>query len=180
MSKQRSSVQLQRIGALLAAGLLGGFVGLAILLVGIGSRNRGELPRMEPEDFYAAERRWRENELQNYDVRVAVTGRQAAEYTVQVRDGEVMAATRNGYPLRQRRTMGTWSVPGMFGTICSDVSNLEKHRAGEADATTPQVLLRGTFHEQFGYPIRYLRTELRKWQNNSEVSWEVTLAEPVE
>jgi hypothetical protein len=106
---------------------------------------------------------------------VAVAGRQAARYYVEVRAGEVRVATRDGQPLRQERTRGTWSVPGMFGTIQTDIANLEKQQAGTADPTTPQLLLRGVFDPQLGYPVRYLRTELRKWGNNLEVSWEANL-----
>ena len=68
----------------------------------------------------------------------------------------------------------------MFGTIQSDVTNLERRRAGTADQTTPQVLLRGEFDSDLGYPVRYHRTELQKWGNNVEVTWEVTSFETLQ
>jgi hypothetical protein len=165
--------RLQRLAALIASALLGGFVGLAVLFSVTAARNRGHMPNLQPEDFYAARDQWNATGPSSYDLTVRVTGRQAAEYSVSVRNHQVFAVTRNGYPLRQQRTMGTWSVPGMFGTMSSDIANLEALRSGKADKNTPQVLLRGVFESQYGYPLRYLRTELRKFGNNQAVSWEV-------
>jgi hypothetical protein len=169
--------RLRRIRALLAAALLGGVTGLVALIVVTATRNGGRLAQFEPATFYANQTKWSAAGLTDYRLVVRVTGRQAAEYFVEVRGGQIQQATRDGTPLRQRRTMGTWSVPGMFTTIQSDVTNLEKHRDGRADRQTPQVLLRGQFDTDLGYPIRYHRTEMQKWGTNVEVSWEVTLFE---
>jgi hypothetical protein len=171
----RTDVRVQRAGALAAAGLLGALTGLAVLVTVLVMQNRGRLPRLEPSDFYDAQLRWERAGVTDYNMTVLVTGRQAAEYYVEVRRGEPRHATRNGEPLRQQRTWGTWSVPGMFGTMQSDVTNLERQQAGRADPATPQLLLRAVFDPQRGYPRRYLRTELRKWGTNDEVSWEATL-----
>ncbi|MDP6059797.1 MAG: hypothetical protein QGH33_12940, partial [Pirellulaceae bacterium] len=110
----------------------------------------------------------------DYDVTIEVAGRQSAVYHVEVRAGEVVVSTRNSMPLKQRRTQGTWSVPGMFNTMQSDVDNAEQHRLGTAAEGVPQVYLLALFDPQYGYPQRYHRTELRKWANNSVVFWEVT------
>ncbi len=166
--------RIRRVRALLAAALLGSVTGLAGLVLVTATQSRGRLPTFDAAEFQANQDKWTNAKLADYRLSVQVTGRQAAAYSVEVRGGEVEHATRNGEPLSQRRTMGTWSVPGMFTTIQSDVSNLEKHRQGVADRQTPQVLIRGQFDPELGYPIRYHRTELRKWGNNVEVSWEVT------
>jgi hypothetical protein len=104
---------------------------------------------------------------------VSVTGRQAATYAVQVRDGLVVRATRDDVPLPQQRTWSTWSVEGMFETIARDLESVEKHATGQADSSTPQVQLRATFDERLGYPQRYLRTEFIRFAPNREVSWTV-------
>lgn len=135
---------------------------------------------MSPEDFYAAKQQWQTGGPKSYDIEITVTGRQAALYYTEVRDGEVTLATRDGEILSRRRTIDTWSVPGMFTTIQSDVLNVERHRDGKATRDTPQLLLRGVFDEQHGAPRRYHRTELRKWGPNVEVMWEVTRFEIVE
>lgn len=155
-------------------------MGLVIVVAILAVRNRQALPVLTAETFDAARARWDDSGPRNYVVEVAVTGRQSATYRVEVRDGAAVAATRNGEPLRQRRTMDTWSVAGMFSTIHSDVINLERVRTGTADAQTPQVRLRCLFHEQFGYPQRYHRTEFRKFGPNEELMWEVQRFEVVE
>ena len=106
-----------------------------------------------------------------YDIEVRVTGSQPAIYRVQVRAGEAVAAWRNGQPLLSRRTFGTWSVPGMFGTISRDIESIERHTTGKADRFTPRLILRAEFDPQYSYPARYRRIE--QW-STVEVAWEVT------
>lgn len=170
---------MRRIASYTTAGLLGVVAGIAGLLTIVVLRHQQSLPQLTPDAFYEAQARWEENAPPSYNIEVAVTGRQAAVYYAQVRGGEVLAATRDGEVLSRLRTIDTWSVPGMFTTIHSDVVNLEKHLAGTADQNTPQILLRGYFDEQNGTPLRYHRTELRKWGANVEVMWEVTRFEIV-
>ena len=153
----------------------GGGCALALVLVLAVSRGANRWPVLKPSDFRAAQRLWQKRGLANYDVRVRVSGRQPAVYQLQVRNGNVISATRNGNPLKQRRTMGTWSVPGMFGTIAADVANVEKVQQGKADRNTPQIDLRGRFDPRHGFPLQYQRIEKRKFSSNYEVLWEVTL-----
>ncbi len=172
-SNERSP-KFQRISTLTTAGLLGIVAGLAGLLGLVLLRHEGTLPKLAPNNFYEARDRWEQSGPPNYNITVNVTGKQAATYYAEVRDGEVFAATRDGDVLSRRRTIDTWTVPGMFTTIHSDVINFEKHAAGTADHDTPQVLLRGSFDEATGAPLHYHRTELRKWGPNVEVMWNVT------
>lgn len=164
--------QVRRIGALVAAGLLGAACGLAALLSFPVLRNWGRLPVLTPERFQEARMLWQRAGPSNYDLTVKVAGRRAATYHTQVRDGAVAVSTHNGQPIRPR-SRDTWSVPGMFATMQSDVDNLVRHQQGTADASTPQVHLRALFDPDCGLPLRYHRTELRRWGNNQEVSWEV-------
>jgi hypothetical protein len=150
------------------------------MLVLAAFRNANSLPPLTPEDFRAAKQRWEQSAPASYNIEVVVTGRQPAVYFAAVRDGNVEIATRNGEALSRRRTIDTWSVPGMFTTIYSDVVNLERHRNGKADRDTPQLLIRGLFDETHGVPLRYHRTELQKWGPNVEVMWEVKRFEIVE
>ena len=137
------------------------------------ARHDDRLPELDVAQFAEFQEKWRAAEIADYQITIEVSGRQAAVYSVDVRNGQVVTATRDGLPLRQRRTFSTWSVPGMFTTIQSDVDNLIKHREGSADRLTPQLLLRAKFHPQLGYPEKYHRTELQKWRSNSEVYWRV-------
>lgn len=171
---------MRRISALTTAAVLGVAMALAGLLAVTVYRNARALPVMSPEDFYAAKSLWQRRAPASYNIEVTVTGKQAALYYAEVREGEVTLATRDGEILSRRRTIDTWSVPGMFTTIRSDVTNVERHRDGKADRDTLQVLIRGVYDPTHGAPMRYHRTELRKWGPNVEVMWEVTHFEIVE
>ncbi len=163
--------QIQIFGA---AGFLGLLTAVVGLMVWTAVNQRGQLPQLTVEDFEQAKQRWQVHAPADYDITIQVSGRQAAVYHVEVRTGEVVVSTRNSRPLKQRRTRGTWSVPGMFLTMQADVDNAEQHRLGTAKEGVPQVQLHALFDPEFGYPQRYHRTELRKFGNNEAVFWEVT------
>lgn len=174
--RDRGMSPLARARWLIATGLVGAALTAGGLLLFVVINNRGRLPVMSPQDFFSAQARWNANPLLDYDAHIVVLARSHEVYEVRVRGGQVVTATRNGVPIRQARSRATWSVPGMFGTISSDVEHLEQVARGEAEASTPQVQLRGVFDDQHGFPIRYHRTEQRKWSPNYEVSWEVHVA----
>lgn len=163
---ERSSVRVFVLWLL--AGLL---VGVVATLVVMRRQIADPLPEISPADFHAARERWQQNELQDYDIEVQVTGTQGAKYRVEVRDGKAIAAWRNDLPLMQERTFSTWSVRGMFGTMSRDIDALERRAAGKADANTPRLTLRAEFDAQKGYPAKYRRIE---WGSPVQVSWEVT------
>lgn len=151
----------------LGGAILGGLAAFVALRV----RNYDSTPDLTPDLFYTAQDRWRSAAPSDYDIEVRVTGSQPATYRVEVRGGQPQAAWRNGKPLTQRRTFGTWSVPGMFATISRDIDAVERHAAGKADRFTPRLTLRGEFDPKYSYPARYRRFE--QW-SPVEVQWEVT------
>lgn len=171
----RRMTPLDRARWLIVAALAGLLVTASGLVVVVAINNRGRLPVLSPEDFEKAQSRWAAKPLSNYDAEVRVVARSHEVYKVQVRDGVVLTAERDGVPIRQARSQETWSIPGMFDTISSDIDNLRIVESGKADANTPQLALRGLFDAEHGHPIRYLRTEKKKWSPNYEVSWEVTI-----
>ena len=120
---------------------------------------RGGLPPVDASALAQAQTRWEANAPSDYSIEVQVTGRQGATYFVEVRDGDVIRATRNGQPLTQQRTLGTWSVPGMFETIAADVDHLEKIRRGVTNGPASWLTLRARFHPRYGYPEHYIRLE---------------------
>jgi len=157
--------------------LLGGlFVG-GIIALGIIRWKYGDpLPEMSPADYFAAKDKWKASAPENYDIEVEVTGTRPATYRVQVRGGVAVAASivdQQGQetPQMQQRTFGTWSVPGMFGTMSKDVEVLEKHAKGKADKFTPRLTLRAEFDPKYGYPAAYRRIQ---WRSAVEVKWRVT------
>ena len=95
---------------------------------------------------------------------------------MEVRNGQAVRATRDGDELKDPRTLGTWSVPGMFDTMQSDVDHITEPipiSARESHRVSPQA----EFDTQYAYPRRYRRIE---WGSSIEVGWEVTEFQPRE
>jgi hypothetical protein len=136
-------------------------------------RSRG-LPPLDSQRLEQAWLLWKQAGPPSYDIEVQVAGRQGATYRVEVRQGEIARALRNGQPLKQIRTLGTWSVPGMFESIEVDLKQQERARRGTADRAVPGLSLFAQLDPEFGFPRRYLRLEHAGMGTNPEVSWEVT------
>ena len=144
------------------------FGGITGLFLAVAQRP----PILVLEEFDEARKRWDETRVPNYRIEIVVEGAQPATYTVEVRDGVAINANRNGNPLTQSRTFATWSVDGMFGTMESDVVNLETQTKKSKDGGgSPTLMLRAEFDRHYGYPKRYFRAD---WQRNLETSWTVT------
>jgi hypothetical protein len=174
MADSIPSPRLKRFARLIVWFVAGGIIGLVAMaiVVRVSSRESGT-PALAKSDWELARKRWNAGPVENYDIEVVVTGRQAANYSVQVRDGKVVNATRNGNVLPQQRTWTTWTVEGMFETIARDLDSVQRHETGRAEPTTPRLQLRAAFDPQLGYPQRYLRTEMVRLGANPEVSWNV-------
>jgi hypothetical protein len=152
--------------------LIGIGLGVTVMLIALRQLNYDPTPSLTPKLFHAAHERWKANPVASYDVEIGVTGPQAATYRVEVRDGQPQAAWRNGKPLTNRRTFGTWSVPGMFATISRDIEAIE--RAAAKGAPLP-LILRAEFDGKYAYPARYRRIDngSRKGGDSIAVTWDV-------
>jgi hypothetical protein len=155
----------------------------ALLVLGLVSMVRFDAPpTLTPERYYEAKAQWQAAAPPNYDIEVEITGPQSAHYLVKVRRGEPTAAERNGVPIKQRRVYGTWSVPGMFGTMSRDVEAIERRAAGKAAADEQQLVLRAEFDLVYGYPARYERIEWGSARGSTSAAamWKVTRFELVD
>jgi hypothetical protein len=152
----------------IAVGAVGALIALRII-------NHDSTPRLTPADYYAARERWKAAALPDYDIEIEVAGPQAAVYRVEVRGGQPTAAWRNNRPLTQRRTFGTWSVPGMFSTMARDVDVVERRAAGRAKPGEIELILKAQFDPQYHFPQRYQRIEWgsRRGSDAVTVTWEV-------
>lgn len=157
------------VAAIAALVTLGVVAGATILKI----RSHG-MPPLDSRRLEQGWLLWKQSGPQSYDIEVQVAGRQGASYRVEVRQGEIARALRNGQPLKQPRTLGTWSVPGMFETIEIDLEQQERARRGIADRAVPGLSLFAQLDAQFGFPRRYLRLEHAGMGTNPEVSWEVS------
>lgn len=125
-------------------------------------------PELTAELLQAAEQRWTAAAIRDYDVEVELKSRQLETYAVEVRHGEAQRALRNERPLKQLRTFETWSVPGMFETIHTDLANSDRAK----NPHVPQMTLQAEFDPDTGVPLKYRRIE---WKTGSlEISWRVT------
>ncbi len=156
--------KLRRTLAMMLGGMLAIVVFTAVALI----ISRGQaLPVLEEAQLAAAKSAWAENGVASYTIAIKVSGMQPALYRVQVEDRMPTSATCNGNPLRDVRTWGTWSVPGMFGTVGRDVeTNQRALKSGEP----PPLFLRARFDSENGIPRRYLRSDER---HHNTTSWEV-------
>lgn len=155
--------------------LLGAGLGTLATLVFFALQYRDPTPPLTPEIFNAALTRWKAAAPPNYDIEIRVTGPQAATYRAQVRGGKPHAAWRNDAPLTSLHSLGTWSVPGMFGTISRDIEAIERRAAGRAMPGSPELILKAEFDPQYSYPRRYRRIEWgsRRGSDAVTVTWEV-------
>ncbi len=170
----RARRRLRFVGFVLAVVLGTAFGAVSAWIVVVAWRYDPS-PRISRQELVQAQKLWEESGPENYDVVVQVTGPQEATYWVEVRGGEAVRATRNDYPLTQRRTFDTWTVPGMFATIEEDINNIEKVAEGNAEPQTPHITVRGAFDPQYGYPDWYHRIESTEQQQGS---WAHRIGQP--
>jgi hypothetical protein len=162
-------------GRLLSWTLAGLAFGVMSTLVALRIIHHDSTPWLTPEAFYAAQERWKAAAPADYDIEIEVSGPQAAVYRAEVRGGLAEAAWRNGQPLTNRRTFGTWSVPGMFGTIGRDIEAVERRAAGQAKPGEVELILKAQFDPQYYFPRRYQRIEWgsRRGSDAVTATWEV-------
>ena len=146
---------------------------LVVAFIALVLAFRRPLPACDRATWSAARERWRANEVADYRIAVRVSGRQAATYEAEVRGGEVQWAKRNGQPLKQSRTLGTWSIPGMFITMQLDLDSIDRAAKLAPAKIQPTLTLRARFHAELGYPLEYHRIETGSGGSNPEVYWKV-------
>lgn len=146
---------------------------LVVSVVTVGLTSQENLPPVTAATLRAAKARWSKSQVQDYDIEVQLTVQRVETHLVKVRDGEVTSYRRNGQPMSERRTLDTWSVPGMLETIERDLEHVAAVARGTGDRFTPQLDLWGTFDSHYGYPDRYRRVQYQRWQANVVVSWKV-------
>lgn len=161
IAKQTATAQ-QRLRVIKVV-FFGALAAIAVALAVLLFFRQAAMPDLSRARLETAQERWAGAALHDYDIAIEVVGPQTSRYEVEVRDGEAVSAMRNGTPLTQMRTWNTWSVPGMFGTVLSDVESLE--------AKSRALVVRCEFDARYGYPARYQRIELG---GGIEVTWRVT------
>jgi hypothetical protein len=152
--------------ALFAAG-----IGLLLLLVTLKVLFGQRLPPLEPDSLEHALGQWRANGPSSYDLDVHVGGAQPGRVHVEVRNGQVTTATRDGRPLPDRG-MDVWSIPGQFEMLEREFEFAENPQREMQAPQGARLWLRCAFDPKFGYPLRFHRFATG---GAPEVYWENSL-----
>jgi hypothetical protein len=133
------------------------------------------LPDLTLDKLDAAEMLWEAKGPKSYVADFEIEGAQPGVVHVEVRDGEVVAMTRNGIEPRQARTWVYWSIPERFAEMEREL-DLAADPENEMSATADtRIQLRAEFDPTFGYPSRFHRVV---FGGGPEVYWRVTAFEP--
>jgi hypothetical protein len=103
--------------------------------------------------------RWEESGVRSYVMELEITGLRAGNVHVEVKNGSVVDLDRGATP-PPRRTWDVWSVPGQFDMIRRGLEIAENpQREMQAEQGT-QVVVRGKFHPELGYPLGFSQITL--------------------
>jgi hypothetical protein len=152
---------------------VGGIVVL-VLLFAVRHFFGESLPELTEKLLDAAMTRWEEKGPASYDLDLEIAGRQPGIVHLEVRDGEVTVANRDGRPTPER-TWDEWSIPGQFDTL---IRELEMAADPQGEMNAPRgarIWLRAAFDPQFGYPRKFHRYASG---GAIEMSWRTTSFTP--
>jgi hypothetical protein len=147
-------------GRLSPGGLVLGVVGCALavaaILLGLKYFVADNTPDMTEATLQAALQQWQARGPASYDLDVKIGGAQPGVAHVEVRNGVVRVATRDGLPL-QDWNKDEWSIPGQFEALEREFE-FQADPQGEMDAPPGATLwLRCEFDPQYGYPRSFHR-----------------------
>src|SRR4051794_12677697 len=126
------------------------------------------IPLLTESELNAAKKRWQEHGPINYDMDIELRGAQPGRVEVKVRNRVVMAETRDGR-VPKEHTWETWSVPGMFNTLDTDLEIADNPEQAIQAAPGTKWQLRCEFDPELGIPRRYHRLA----SGGPEVYWRV-------
>lgn len=127
------------------------------------------IPLLTQTDLVAAKKRWQEHGPVSYDMDIELRGAQPGRVQVNVRNRVVAAETRDGR-VPKEHTWDTWTVPGMYNTIETDMEIAENPEQAIQAAPGTTWQLRCEFDPVLGLPRRYHRLA----SGGPEVYWRVT------
>ena len=137
-------------------GALGAALLLVAVLVGLKVFVADKIPDLTEESFQAAKHQWRESGPASYDLDVQIGGAQPGIAHVEVRNGAVTVATRDGLPL-QDWNMDEWSIRGQFEALEREFEFAEDPQGEMQAPPGARIWLRCEFDPEYGYPRRFHR-----------------------
>ncbi|REJ69154.1 MAG: hypothetical protein DWQ31_05570 [Planctomycetota bacterium] len=138
--------------------------GVTLGLVIIVLLSRDSTPTLTRAKLDEAYQRWRDHGPTSYNMELATTGSRKDKIRVKVRDGAVTAMSINDYDFPADRLTDTWTVPGQFEYMRSDL------KAAASPEYSAVMRLSAEFDEEFGFPRIYRCTAGGK---RAPVSWKV-------
>jgi len=145
-------------------------VGKAV--ISLTGTKQSPIPVLTADDFNRAKQTWESNAINSYDMDLIFLGGSNKEVIhLEVRKGVVTAVTKNGKAPAQQKTREEWTVPNQFTMIGDD---LAKHaRGGFSTQEGVEIVLRGEFDPELGYPKRYI-LDVVKGRSPLRSNWTVT------
>jgi len=154
----------------LVAGLCGGVLFLVLSLVVWCVLFRSTLAPIDREHFDQSWKRWRESNIQNYDLQLTTSSSEDHLYDLKVRDGAITSVALDGEARQSGRAFQAFTIDGMFEIIDRDLSNNEQIEAGNVQQGQAVLSLRGEFDSENGYPKRFLRFDPA---SRTDASWQI-------
>jgi hypothetical protein len=152
--KPAGDVRLSPRGLLLGA--IVAMLALVAILLGLRFFFADNTPDMTEATLQTAMQQWQARGPASYDLDVRIGGAQPGVAHVEVRNGVVQVATRDGRPL-QDWNKDEWSIPGQFEALEREFE-FKADPQGEMDAPPGATLwLRCEFDPKYGYPRRFHR-----------------------
>jgi hypothetical protein len=105
--------------------------------------------QLKPEQLATARALWDAKKPSNYDMEYTQAGATPGTFTVEVRDGKIVSAARDGQPLDER-LYGYYDMNGLFNSIDQFMEIDQKPGA-------PRTFTKATFDASDGHVIRYIR-----------------------
>jgi hypothetical protein len=132
------------------------------------------IPELSEARLQAAQTLWEAQGPGSYNMDLEIRGAQPGTVHMEVRDGNVVAMTRDGRSPPER-TWDVWSVPGQFDTLQRELEMAEDPQHEMEVAAGTKLRLLCEFDGQLGFPRRYHRYSTGV---APEVFWRVTAFEP--
>jgi hypothetical protein len=137
-------------------GALGAALLFVAVLVGLKVFVADKTPDLTEESFQAALQQWQARGPASYDLDVQIGGAQPGVAHVEVRNGDVKVATRDGLPL-QDWNKDEWSIAGQFEALEREFEFAENPQREMQAPPGARVWLRCEFDPEYGYPRRFHR-----------------------
>jgi hypothetical protein len=141
------AVALGAISVLLIA-----VVGLVVLRYVVAEN----IPPLTDVALEAARERWSTSGPASYDLDVKIGGRQPGVVHLEVRDGTVTKADRDGRATPER-TWDEWSVTGQFDTLDRELEMAADPQGTISAPPGAKVWVRCEFDPKIGYPRKFHR-----------------------